>query len=152
MIATLLMMWHRIRTYNIATFYFRWRLNIWTFIITFPSFLMAYVKPHFRMSSFPDKVSMTCWSMGKWRFSLSFLSLSFLSKVSEKSLYSIIIITNWNSFIIDALNTRNCRVICVTLKILQHLVEADMVGEALVPYYRQILPVLNIYKGKNGRV
>ena len=50
---------------------------------------------------------------------------------------------------IDALNTRNCRVICVALKVLQHLVEADMVGEALVPYYRQILPVLNIYKAKN---
>lgn len=24
-----------------------------------------------------------------------------------------------------------------------------MVGEALVPYYRQILPILNIYKNKN---
>ena len=33
---------------------------------------------------------------------------------------------------------------------LQHLVvSADMVGEALVPYYRQILPVLNIFKNKN---
>ena len=26
---------------------------------------------------------------------------------------------------------------------------ADLVGEALVPYYRQILPVLNIFKNKN---
>lgn len=33
---------------------------------------------------------------------------------------------------------------------LQHLVvSADMVGEALVPYYRQILPILNIFKSKN---
>jgi len=50
---------------------------------------------------------------------------------------------------LDALNTRNSKIICVTLKVLQHLVEADMVGEALVPYYRQILPILNIYKCKN---
>ena len=50
----------------------------------------------------------------------------------------------------DALNTRNRKVICTTLKVLQHLVvSADMVGEALVPYYRQILPILNIYKNMN---
>ncbi|KAJ7363604.1 hypothetical protein OS493_009765 [Desmophyllum pertusum] len=49
-----------------------------------------------------------------------------------------------------ALNTRNHRVICTTLKALQHLVLAgDMIGEALVPYYRQILPILNIFKNKN---
>ncbi|XP_064149188.1 parkin coregulated gene protein [Loxodonta africana] len=50
----------------------------------------------------------------------------------------------------DALNLRNRQVICVTLKVLQHLVvSADMVGEALVPYYRQILPILNIFKNMN---
>jgi len=39
---------------------------------------------------------------------------------------------------------------CATLKVLQHLVlSGEMIGEALVPYYRQILPVLNIFKGKN---
>ena len=39
---------------------------------------------------------------------------------------------------------------CTTLKVLQHLVvSADMVGEALVPYYRQILPILNIFKNYN---
>jgi len=53
-------------------------------------------------------------------------------------------------FITDALNTRNPQVVCTTLKVLQHLVvSADMVGEALVPYYRQILPILNIFKNKN---
>ncbi len=52
--------------------------------------------------------------------------------------------------LVDALNTRNRKVICTTLKVLQHLVvSADMVGEALVPYYRQILPILNIYKNEN---
>lgn len=52
---------------------------------------------------------------------------------------------------IDALNLRNRQVICVTLKVLQHLVvSAEMVGEALVPYYRQLLPILNIFKNKNG--
>ena len=50
----------------------------------------------------------------------------------------------------DALNTRNPKVICTTLKVLQHLVNsADLVGEALVPYYRQILPIFNTYKHLN---
>lgn len=50
----------------------------------------------------------------------------------------------------NALNTRCLSVVCTTLKVLQHLVvSADMVGEALVPYYRQILPILNIFKNKN---
>ncbi|KAM6355868.1 parkin coregulated gene protein [Podargus strigoides] len=49
-----------------------------------------------------------------------------------------------------ALNLRKRQVICITLKVLQHLVvSADMVGVALVPYYRQILPVLNIFKNMN---
>ncbi|CAG5099012.1 Oidioi.mRNA.OKI2018_I69.XSR.g16172.t1.cds [Oikopleura dioica] len=52
---------------------------------------------------------------------------------------------------VNALNTRDRSVICTTLKILQHLVVAgDMVGEALVPYYRQILPVLNLFKNANA--
>lgn len=49
-----------------------------------------------------------------------------------------------------ALNTRDHSVMCVTLQLLQKLVDsADMVGEALVPYYRQLLPIMNIYKNKN---
>ncbi|XP_072884478.1 parkin coregulated gene protein isoform X3 [Hemitrygon akajei] len=50
----------------------------------------------------------------------------------------------------NALNTRNKHVICTTLKILQHLVvSGERVGEALVPYYRQILPILNLFKNMN---
>ncbi|XP_075215312.1 parkin coregulated gene protein [Lycorma delicatula] len=50
----------------------------------------------------------------------------------------------------NALNTRNPQVIATTLKIIQQLVmSADMVGEALLPYYRQILPPLNVYKDFN---
>merc|ERR1712187_440980 len=46
-----------------------------------------------------------------------------------------------------ALNTRDPEVIITTLKVLQALVHsAAMVGEALVPYYRQILPIFNIFK------
>lgn len=46
-----------------------------------------------------------------------------------------------------ALNTRDGEVMVTTMKVLQTLVlSAEMVGEALVPYYRQILPVLNIFK------
>lgn len=51
----------------------------------------------------------------------------------------------------DALNTRNKKIVCTTLKVLQHLVvSADMVGEALVPYYRQILPILNAFINNNS--
>ncbi|XP_010188646.1 PREDICTED: parkin coregulated gene protein, partial [Mesitornis unicolor] len=50
----------------------------------------------------------------------------------------------------NALSLRNRQVLCTTLKVLQHLaVSADKVGQALVPYYRQILPVLNIFKNMN---
>lgn len=49
-----------------------------------------------------------------------------------------------------ALSMRNRKVLCTTLKVMQHLVVCgDRVGEALVPYYRQILPVLNIFKNDN---
>lgn len=49
-----------------------------------------------------------------------------------------------------ALNTRDHGVMCITLQLLQKLVlSADLVGEALVPYYRQILPIFNLYKNKN---
>ena len=49
-----------------------------------------------------------------------------------------------------ALNTRDAEIIGITLKILGALVScSDTIGEALVPYYRQILPVLNLFKMKN---
>jgi hypothetical protein len=49
-----------------------------------------------------------------------------------------------------ALNTRDPEIVCEILKTLQKLVvSGDMIGEALVPYYRQILPVFNLMKTKN---
>jgi hypothetical protein len=53
-----------------------------------------------------------------------------------------------------ALNTRNHVVIVKVLKVLQALVRCDendehMIGRSLVPYYRQILPVLNIFIRQN---
>jgi hypothetical protein len=49
-----------------------------------------------------------------------------------------------------ALNTRDPEIIGITLKILQGLVTcSDTIGEALVPYYRQILPIMNLFKMKN---
>jgi len=49
-----------------------------------------------------------------------------------------------------ALNTRDTEIIAVTLKILQSLVQcSDTIGEALVPYYRQILPIFNLFKTSN---
>lgn len=74
------------------------------------------------------------------RFFQLFLNSSYLSKVSNIFL---------NCFL-AALNTRDPDIVAITLKILQALVScSDTVGEALVPYYRQILPVLNLFKVKN---
>jgi len=42
---------------------------------------------------------------------------------------------------------------CTTLKKIQKLVTSgDMIGEALVPYYRQILPVMNMFKNKRVNI
>jgi len=52
-----------------------------------------------------------------------------------------------------ALNTRDPDVIQITLKIIQKLVlSGEMIGEALVPYYRQLLPIFNIYKNNNKNI
>mmetsp|Transcript_123029 Transcript_123029/g.353474 ORF Transcript_123029/g.353474 Transcript_123029/m.353474 type:complete len:309 (-) Transcript_123029:167-1093(-) len=49
-----------------------------------------------------------------------------------------------------ALTTRNKVIMCTTIKLIQQLVKSgDMIGEALVPYYRQILPMFNMYKADN---
>mmetsp|Transcript_71562 Transcript_71562/g.87771 ORF Transcript_71562/g.87771 Transcript_71562/m.87771 type:complete len:224 (+) Transcript_71562:226-897(+) len=46
----------------------------------------------------------------------------------------------------SALQTKNKKVICRMLKVIQLLVKSgDLIGEALVPYYRQILPVFNLF-------
>lgn len=51
----------------------------------------------------------------------------------------------------DALNTRDPEIVCEMLKIIQKLVLSyEAVGEALVPYYRQILPVFNVMKEHNS--
>lgn len=56
---------------------------------------------------------------------------------------------NFDEFL-AALNTRDGEIIAIALKILQALVTcSDTIGEALVPYYRQILPVMNLFKIKN---
>jgi len=52
-----------------------------------------------------------------------------------------------------ALNARDKEVIATTLHILQALVScSDTIGEALVPYYRQILPIMNLFKTNNLNV
>ncbi|CAM9785087.1 unnamed protein product [Chrysoparadoxa australica] len=49
-----------------------------------------------------------------------------------------------------ALNTRTVQIICPALKILQQMILLNpMIGQALVPYYRQLLPVFNLFKSKN---
>ena len=55
-----------------------------------------------------------------------------------------------NLFCLVALNTRDPDVIATTLHVLQSLVLcSDTIGEALVPYYRQILPIMNLFKTNN---
>jgi hypothetical protein len=50
----------------------------------------------------------------------------------------------------QALSTRDPQIICTVLRVLQKLVvSGDLIGEALVPYYRQLLPALNLYKDIN---
>jgi hypothetical protein len=59
-----------------------------------------------------------------------------------------------------ALNTRDKHVIVTVLKVLQELVVCDkvvaggagLIGQALVPYYRQILPVMNIFINSNENI
>lgn len=58
-----------------------------------------------------------------------------------------------------ALNTRIPNVMIRVMKVLQKLVKADdgleggsLIGQALVPYYRQILPIFNIFINKNKNI
>lgn len=52
-----------------------------------------------------------------------------------------------------ALNTRDAEIIATMLKIIQKLVlSGEMIGEALVPYYRQILPIFNIFRNSNTNI
>ena len=49
----------------------------------------------------------------------------------------------------DAMATRDERILIKSLRVIQQLVAVGpKVGAALVPYYRQILPVVNIFAGK----
>ncbi|KAI4501558.1 hypothetical protein M0802_003435 [Mischocyttarus mexicanus] len=50
----------------------------------------------------------------------------------------------------NALNTKIPKIMCSTMRVLQHLIRsADNIGEALIPYFRQILPILNLLKNRN---
>jgi hypothetical protein len=52
-----------------------------------------------------------------------------------------------------ALNTRDPDVIVVALKVIGRLVtSSDLAGEALVPYYRQLLPIFNLYRNHNSNL
>ena len=57
----------------------------------------------------------------------------------------------------EALNTRNKLIVLRVLEILRLLCTCDgqggnsLIGQALVPYYRQIMPVLNIMMSNHGK-
>jgi hypothetical protein len=49
-----------------------------------------------------------------------------------------------------ALNSRDGEIVCAVLKVIQKLVTSgELIGEALVPYYRQLLPVFCMFKTNN---
>lgn len=122
----------------------RLRSNNSTTTITCPSSSRVFVRSRTHTDSSPFKVSLICLRRVVLRFSLSSLSSSSPSKVSYSDRY--------NSYLV-ALNTRDVEIISITLKILQALVScSDTIGEALVPYYRQILPVLNLFKIRNMNI
>ena len=53
----------------------------------------------------------------------------------------------------NGLNTRIPQVLCNMMKALQQLVVSeDQVGEALVPYFRQILHIFRIFKYENTNI
>ncbi len=50
----------------------------------------------------------------------------------------------------EALSTKQTEIVVKTLRHLQNLVKtSDLLAESLVPYYRQILPVMNLLKHRN---
>eukprot|EP00455_Lapot_gusevi_P049609 TRINITY_DN7067_c0_g1_i10.p1 TRINITY_DN7067_c0_g1~~TRINITY_DN7067_c0_g1_i10.p1 ORF type:complete len:131 (-),score=19.58 TRINITY_DN7067_c0_g1_i10:274-666(-) len=52
-----------------------------------------------------------------------------------------------------ALSTKHPEILTTALKVIQKLVvSGELIGEALVPYYRQILPVLNLFRTKNANL
>ncbi|XP_033110553.1 parkin coregulated gene protein homolog [Anneissia japonica] len=52
-----------------------------------------------------------------------------------------------------ALMTKNKDIICATLKVIQEVVMShELAGEALIPYYRQLLPVMNLFKNSNNNL
>lgn len=53
----------------------------------------------------------------------------------------------------EALESREPDIICPVLKIIQLMLTTDVrIGQALVPYYRQLLPVFNLLKNKNMNI
>ncbi len=116
-----------------------------TTTITCPSSSRASVRSRTHTDSSPSRVSSICLRRAVLRFSQSSLSSSSPLKVTYSDRY--------NSPFLVALNTRDVEIISITLKILQALVScSDTIGEALVPYYRQILPVLNLFKIRNMNI
>lgn len=78
------------------------------------------------------------------------LQVAYCVEKLEGSLFLFLYEHNNYFFFLVALNTRSTTVMCRTLKALQQLARSgDFIGQALVPYYRQLLPIFNIFKNKN---
>lgn len=62
----------------------------------------------------------------------------------DESSHSILHLYNLSCFLLSLF--LDLQVSCTVLKVLQHLVvSGEMIGEALVPYYRQLLPTINMF-------
>ena len=87
---------------------------------------------------------MSSWIKEEEKLLLSFHNSLSPSRVTYFSAFEVFIP------FLAALNTRDPEIIAIVLKVLQKLVQSgEMIGEALVPYYRQILPIFNLYKNCN---
>lgn len=53
----------------------------------------------------------------------------------------------------EALNTRDIDIMAVTMKVIQKLaLKHPKISENLVPYYRQLLPMFNLFKDSNKNI
>ena len=129
-----------------------------TIITIYLSSLRVSVRNKTHTDSSLCKESLICSKKAVLRYYQLFHNSSFQSKVSYNFLHIEskrfeLILKRLTFFFSAALNTRDIEIVCITLKILQQLVVcSDTIGEALVPYYRQILPVLNLMKTKNDNM
>lgn len=133
------MLWNMI--VKVIKLHGRWKSKNWIIIIIYRYFSRALLK-----QNIPSSFSLV--KVGKRNDALPILGVHDLLEHGGGRVLSVV-----PQLIIpikNALNLRNHKVCCAVLKAIQHLVVCEeLIGEALVPYYRQLLPVMNTFINKN---